>query len=329
MVFGHQTTSHDFSFVENNFIYAGCVQALGDHASVALMCNPQSREHPSGTISDNNFINCEGVPSIWANPRAAGCAANITMAGNRMDGLTAVEQPQISYQPPNPASTDPFPAIPVLAHCTTPNATLRFTTDGSRPTATSPVFPMPAGLKLVWPGPNVAINVRGFLAGSLPSITNGIVVERRRYTPMPSITSSFDALQHSAATGKTIVAGWVVDTALPGKGLAPVTIKVVVQQGSSAPTTYTAMANVSRPDLVKAGMAPNPNHGFTVVIPYAPNAVVVTADELSHSHSSWSSWPKPTITVDIYAVLQPGRGTAEISGSPKCLCETASCSCID
>lgn len=63
MVFGHGTTSHNLTFVHNNFLYSGCVQALGDHASVALMC-PNGNK-PSGTVSYNKFINCPGVEAIW------------------------------------------------------------------------------------------------------------------------------------------------------------------------------------------------------------------------------------------------------------------------
>ena len=141
----------------------------------------------------------------------------------------------------------------------------------------------------------------------------------------------------------------------------------MVQHGSGAAVTYTAVVNVSRPDLDKAGIALNPDHGFSFVFPYTPTAVgvvalpgvgvgaeaadphtqpgvmgagVEAADPRPHAHPrlvqvadvhtrTWSSWPMPTLTVDVYTVLQPRRGTAEITGSPKCLCETATCSCID
>ena len=56
-------------FTENTFIYSGCVQALGDHAGIALMC--PNGNVPSGSIKDNNFINCPGVESIYMNPHEA------------------------------------------------------------------------------------------------------------------------------------------------------------------------------------------------------------------------------------------------------------------
>ena len=79
------------------------------------------------------MANSRLLQAIHTNPQVSGCGSNVTMTGNIMTGLTAVEQPQISYLPPSPDNTDPFPLIPVVAHCSTPNATLRYTTDGRRP----------------------------------------------------------------------------------------------------------------------------------------------------------------------------------------------------
>lgn len=320
MVFGHSSTSHGLMFIENNFIYAGCVQALGDHASISLMC--PNGNVPSGTIAHNNFISCPGVEAIHTNPQVPGCGSNVTMIGNTMTGLTAVDQPQISYLPPSPDNTDPFPLIPVVAHCSTPNATLRYTTDGSRPEATDPIFPMPRGLAFRWPGPNVAVNVRGFLDGSLPSITNGIVVERRRYTPRVSVLrSSLDGVAYSAAAGTVTAIGWVVNPTLAGGGLPPVSIRVVAQIGDAAPVIVTALADKPRPDLVKAKVAPNPDHGFSVSIPYVP------PPGNAPSRAAWSSFPKPTITVNVLGIVPPNA--ADLANSPMCLCGSAACSCID
>ena len=88
---------------------------------------------PSGTISNNKFINCPGIESIYANPAVKDCAANITLTGNEIDGgLISVAQPQITYNPPAPDSIASNPVLPVVAFCTTVNATIRYTLDGSR-----------------------------------------------------------------------------------------------------------------------------------------------------------------------------------------------------
>lgn len=183
---------------------------------------------------------------------------------------------------------------------------------------------MPQGLKYRWPGPTAVVNVRGFLEGSLPSITNGIVVERRRYIPRVSVLrSSLDGIVYSAAAKTVTAVGWVVNPTLAGGGVPPVSVRVVAQIGDAAPITVTALANQPRPDLVKAKMAPNPDHGFSVSIPYtAP-----PADPLSRA--AWSSFPKPTITVDVFGIVPPNARPVELNNAPMCVCGTAACSCVD
>jgi hypothetical protein len=44
---------------------------------------------------------------------------------------TLKAQPQLTYNPPDPAGNLTHPIIPVVAFCTTANATLRYTLDGS------------------------------------------------------------------------------------------------------------------------------------------------------------------------------------------------------
>ena len=97
-----------------------------------------------------------------------------------------MHEPRISICPqPQPATSlkitvDWGPA----GFPTPPGAELRFTTDGSRPNAQSPRLP-PDGILLHWPGPSVAFNVKGFLPGLRPSITNGAVLELGHRYPLP------------------------------------------------------------------------------------------------------------------------------------------------
>jgi hypothetical protein len=59
-------------------------------------------------------------------------------------------------------------------------------------------------------------------------------------------------------------AGWAVDEELSnGRGHATVQITL------DGTVVATGVANLPRPDLVKAGVAPDPNHGFTIPLPAA------------------------------------------------------------
>ena len=59
------------------------------------------------------------------------------------------------------------------------------------------------------------------------------------------------------------VHGWAWSDAAAMAGLQPLTVSVTVD-GELA---MTAVANISRPDLVSAGVAPSPNHGFVADLP--------------------------------------------------------------
>jgi hypothetical protein len=309
MVFGHATTSHGLLFTDNSFVYAGCIQPRGDRAGIALMCPGGSK--PSGTVSNNRFLTCPSAPAIFANPSVPGCAANVTLTNNQIDGtLQVVDQPQLSFNPPSPDSTNPTPTIPVIVFCTTPNATLRYTTDGSRPSATSPVFPT-NGIPLVWPGPNVAVNVRGFRAGFMPSVTNGVIVERRRYVSRvgTAMRGSFDILAPAPAPAHGVaVGGWAVDPALSGGGVPPVTILV----SAGGKLLASIVANEPRPDLVKAKVAPNPEHGFTGTL----NASILATLKGKH-----------VVTLSVIDTRNAAPGLAADWATPRCLCDGTPCAC--
>ena len=79
--------------------------------------------------------------------------------------------------------------------------------------------------------------------------------------PVGNLEGKLDGF-HSDDNGTT-VSGWAVDTALPRDGWGPVVVVILVD-GEAVGST---LASADRPDLVKAGVAPNPNHGFSFLIP--------------------------------------------------------------
>ena len=184
MVFGHETTSHNLSISNNMFITAGCVQTRGDRAAIAFMC-PNGHK-ASGRLENNLFETCSGKGDVNEayNQAFPGCTDDWNKTGNLIDSTDpsarVVAEPRLTV-PPSPSSEA---VIPVSAQSATPNATLRYTTDGSRPTEESPVMPA-GGVPLPWPGPVVAINFRGFRKGFRPSITNGVVLELNYMWPDP------------------------------------------------------------------------------------------------------------------------------------------------
>ena len=63
-----------------------------------------------------------------------------------------------------------------------------------------------------------------------------------------------------------LLSGWAVDASVGG-GVPPVIVNITLDGA----VITSVLANQSRPDLVPAGVAPDPNHGFTAKLP--PEAV--------------------------------------------------------
>ena len=300
-VFGHDTTSHNLTISNNNFIYSGCMQLRDDRCSIAVMC--PNGGIPDGVIGNNNFITCPGIPPIYANPQVPGCIGKMQMVNNTINTTTFVDEPKISFSPPGPDDPSLTVVIPVLSTTTTPNAVIRYTLDGSRPTETSDIVPSD-GVKLTWPGPNIAVNVRAFAPGMLPSITNGVIVERNVYRSNSASASPRHSLFETVAiiNNVTNVQGWACDVSLDGGGVPPVTVDLRIDGVS-----YTKMQPTgSRPDLVSAKVCPNADHGFSIPIPF-----------LKGKH-----------LVDVWFVSADGQVDAQrLEGSPKCACDGVECVC--
>jgi len=310
MIFGHDSNSHDIKVIENTFAYAGCVQNRDDQGGVAVMCPGGNR--PSGRLTGNTFLTCPGTPAIFVNPHVKGCADNLTMQNNSVDQADLVEMPQVSFNPPSPDCSKQFGVYPVTGVTKTSGATIRYTLDGSRPTEQSPIVPE-KGVQLQWPGPAVAINMRAFKTGMTPSVTNGAVLEldyvlcrRAARPPVGWSNGILDAVQINKSDA--IVRGWIVDTALPGGGLEPLTITARVDYKPVA----ACLANAPRPDLVKAGVAPNAEHGFACSLPAAVIAKLQTGQHF----------------VDVVGVGSPScEQPCKVGGSPVCICNGRACPC--
>lgn len=180
----HQTTSHNLSISNNVFIEAGCIQTRGDRAAIAFMC-PQHQK-ASGRLDSNLFQTCSGKGDVNEayNEAFPGCTSDWQKQGNLIDSTDpaarVVAEPRLNVPP----SLLTEAVIRVSAQSSTPNVTLRFTLDGSRPSEQSAVMPT-RGVPLQWPGPVIAINFRGFREGFRPSITNGVVLELNYMWPDP------------------------------------------------------------------------------------------------------------------------------------------------
>ena len=179
MIFGHDTTSHDIKINGNVFDRAGCIQNRGDRGGVAVMC--PGGHKPSGEMENNIFYVLSNCPAIV--PAFKGCDSDLNQTGNRVvayedasDIGGMVAMPQLSYNPPPPTDTATHGTWNIVAVTKTKDAIVRYTLDGSRPSAKSDIMPA-SGISLPWPGPAMQVNVKAFRDGMNPSISNGALVE--------------------------------------------------------------------------------------------------------------------------------------------------------
>ena len=86
-------------------------------------------------------------------------------------------------------------------------------------------------------------------------------------------------------------------------GLSPISIRVTIDGG----VAYEGTANVSRPDVVSAGSAPNAKHGFLVSLP-------LPASGDKH-------------TVDVFGLRAADGSAWRLDSSPRCVCAGHTCPC--
>jgi hypothetical protein len=107
--------------------------------------------------------------------------------------------------------------------------------------------------------------------------------------------------------------GWVVDPLLPRNGTPAVQVRVFMDGAR----VVDAVADVSRADLVEAGVAPNPQHGLVVTL---PPATFATLQKGSHGLTVLASSAAP----------QCGQFSWRLPGpilSLKCVCDGKLCDC--
>jgi len=278
MIFGHDTTSQNISISENIFDRCGCVQNRNDRGGIAVMC--PGGHQPSGKLHDNTFLLCSDnlTPAIFSPNSDPKCTSNLDIQNTTTQPYSSdvmVEMPQLSLNPPSPDSQDTKGTYQVLGVTKTSGATVHYTLDGSRPTENCPVIPE-KGLNLQWPSAAIQVNLRAFKAGMIPSITNGALIELNyvlgREAPHAAergpggaifmgLESSLDGVNVLDSTSLR-VNGWVVDQNNGGRGREPVVLSLYVDFSM----VQVGIASEPRPDLVKAGVAPDPNHGFDITL---------------------------------------------------------------
>jgi hypothetical protein len=159
MVFGHVDGSNTGLVLERNrFLFNGCNQTRDDHGGIAFM-----RPGSSGSLSSNTMATCAGVALLndKNDPGLPGWAVeNNTVDGTAGVTLVVAAPPDVATAP----QADGGLLVTASPHASSTAVELRFTMDGSRPNADSPVFPE-SGFLLPAAWRSVAIFVKAFPLG--------------------------------------------------------------------------------------------------------------------------------------------------------------------
>eukprot|EP00730_Choanoeca_flexa_P006539 TRINITY_DN12170_c0_g1_i10.p2 TRINITY_DN12170_c0_g1~~TRINITY_DN12170_c0_g1_i10.p2 ORF type:complete len:251 (+),score=41.21 TRINITY_DN12170_c0_g1_i10:998-1750(+) len=134
MVFGHATTSHNLLIADNQFQNAGCIQPRDDQGGIGFMC--PADQHPTATVANNRFWACNNTQAM--HDRIPSCSDNVIKTNNTINQDEFVLAPTINLDPVAPTDNEPHPTMTLTASTITPNATIRYTFDGSRPTPDLP-----------------------------------------------------------------------------------------------------------------------------------------------------------------------------------------------
>lgn len=131
--------------------------------------------------------------------------------------------------------------------------------------------------------------------------------DQRYAQPQPSaIHGSLDKAVPNL-DGSVSVAGWAVDRDSPGNGRTPLSVGIAIDDN----IVYVVTANVSRPDLVKSGVAPDPNHGIQSTL---PSSIAMKYGIAVGSHGNH------TVTLHAWRWNDPDRNSRPVPfGSTKCI----------
>lgn len=176
---------------QNNFVhnsYGEAVLFMGD------------RQQDGMLFADNLFRdNVRFSPrwdctiALFPNMRGSGTFRNNTFYLWPGKKAFASRPACFTYEGNDERPTKPFVAMPLVTHighaggarvytfaCATPGATIRYTTDASLPTATSPVYTRPIVVRR-----SGVLNVKAFKPGYWPSYVNSLAVELREREGQP------------------------------------------------------------------------------------------------------------------------------------------------